>query len=138
MIDVCCAFIFCEGRLLAVQRGKHSDHPDQWELPGGKIEPDETAFACIQREIKEELDLIIQPTGFLYPVQHDYGIKQIQLFPFVAQVPDDRLRLHEHENARWLLPNELFQLHWQEADLRLIRLNEKRILNWFWEHDDDG
>jgi len=137
MIDVCCAFIFCEGRLLAVQRGKHSDHPDQWEMPGGKIEPGETAFVCIQREIREELDLVIQPTGFLFPVEHDYGIKQIRLFPFVAEVSDDRLRLQEHENARWLSPTELFQPQWQEADLELIKRNETRILSYFREHDHD-
>jgi len=138
MIDVCCALIFRDGRLLAVQRGKHSDHPDQWELPGGKIEPGETALACIRREIEEELNLEIVPHGFLFPVQHDYGIKQIQLFPFVAEIDSDELNLQEHQNARWLKAEELFKPHWQEADLELLRLNEKSILNCFRENDDNG
>ena len=55
MIDVCCALIYHEGRLLAVQRHADTDHPNQWEFPGGKIETGETAFECIKREIKEEL-----------------------------------------------------------------------------------
>ena len=136
MIDVCCALIFCRGRLLAVQRDVHSDHPDQWELPGGKIEPDETAVACIRREIHEELGVVIQPQGFLFPVQHDYGIKQIQLFPFIATITNDELNLQEHKNARWLKAEELYQPHWQEADLELLRLNEKSILNCFRENND--
>ena len=138
MIDVCCALIFCGGRLLAVQRGKHSDHPDQWELPGGKIESGETAVACIRREIMEELELAIQPHGFLFPVQHDYGIKQIQLFPFVAEIKSNELNLQEHKNSRWLSPGGLYQPQWQEADLELLRLNEKSILNCFRENNDNG
>jgi len=138
MIDVCCALIFCRGRLLAVQRGKHPDHPNEWELPGGKIEPAETAFVCIQREILEELNLVIKPTGFLFPVQHDYGTKQIRLFPFLATISDGNLELNEHENACWLSENELYRLHWQKADLNLIRLNEKQILDCLREDDNNG
>lgn len=138
MIEVCCAFIFCGGRLLAVQRPKHSDHPGQWELPGGKIEPDETAVACIRREIREELGMLIQPHGFLFPVRHDYGIKQVQLFAFIAEIANPELNLQEHQNARWLKAEELFQPNWQQADLELLRLNEKSILNCFGENDDNG
>lgn len=33
---------------------------DEWELPGGRIEPsDESPPACLRREVAEELDLVV-------------------------------------------------------------------------------
>lgn len=33
---------------------------DEWELPGGRLEPGETVPQCLAREIEEELDLQIE------------------------------------------------------------------------------
>jgi 8-oxo-dGTP diphosphatase len=46
--------------------------PLKWEFPGGKIESDEEAKACLQREILEELNLEIAVTCELASVTHQY------------------------------------------------------------------
>jgi ADP-ribose pyrophosphatase YjhB (NUDIX family) len=48
-----CAAIFRDGRVLIVERGKGAP-PGTWSLPGGHIEPGETARAAALREVKEE------------------------------------------------------------------------------------
>ncbi|OFX31561.1 MAG: hypothetical protein A2W90_08785 [Bacteroidetes bacterium GWF2_42_66] len=123
MIDVSCAIITEKGKILAVQRGPGTDHPFQWEFPGGKIRKDETAEESILREIQEELSVEIEITGQLEPVEHDYGIKQIRLIPFVCQIKNGSLQLTEHIASRWILPNQTKILEWSEADRKLIQKN---------------
>ncbi|MDP2113643.1 MAG: NUDIX domain-containing protein [Bacteroidota bacterium] len=72
MIDVCCAFILKESKILAVQRGPESSHPWKWEFPGGKINSGETAEESIIREIEEELTIRIEVLNQLVPVEFDY------------------------------------------------------------------
>ena len=38
---------------------------NEWELPGGRIEPGETPAECVAREFKEELDIAITPDVLL-------------------------------------------------------------------------
>lgn len=38
---------------------------DEWELPGGRIEPDETPAQCLAREIAEELSLCVEVGALL-------------------------------------------------------------------------
>jgi 8-oxo-dGTP pyrophosphatase MutT (NUDIX family) len=38
---------------------------DEWELPGGKLEPSESPDLCVVREIEEELQLAIKPESVL-------------------------------------------------------------------------
>ena len=50
-----------QGRVLLAQRppGKHLE--GMWEFPGGKLEPGESPQLALMRELREELDIRIQP-----------------------------------------------------------------------------
>jgi len=49
-----------KGKLLITQRSFNSSYGGFWELPGGKIEDDETAENALFRELKEELNIDVQ------------------------------------------------------------------------------
>jgi 8-oxo-dGTP diphosphatase len=116
-VNVCCAIIEHEGKILIAQRGVRMNNPGKWEFPGGKIEPGETPEQCLKREIQEELDLKICITGSLSPVTYKYPDKTITLIPFICK-SDCRLpNLSEHQNVAWISPEVLDKYDCSAADI---------------------
>ncbi|MBJ8343666.1 (deoxy)nucleoside triphosphate pyrophosphohydrolase [Antrihabitans sp. YC2-6] len=56
-IEVVAAAIVAGGRLLLAQRTRPPEFAGLWELPGGKVEADETPAAAVARELREELGI---------------------------------------------------------------------------------
>ncbi|WP_161633303.1 NUDIX domain-containing protein [Paraburkholderia dilworthii] len=46
--------IIADGKVLFLRRGPDGDHPGEWCIPGGKIEPGETPEQAARRETQEE------------------------------------------------------------------------------------
>jgi 8-oxo-dGTP diphosphatase len=129
MIDVTCAIIRNEDNdVLVVQRGENSDHPLRWEFPGGKTHEGESQEDCIIREISEELSMDIVICSRLEPVEHDYGQKQIRLFPFACDTLDELPILSEHVDFKWVKPDELNGIDLCEADVLVAK--DYLAINW--------
>lgn len=121
MIDVTCALIVDDqNRLFTAQRSSMMSLPLKWELPGGKIEPNESAEDCLIREIQEELNIEIEVIATLEPNQHAYPTITIRLIPFICRQVGGTIILKEHANFKWLNTNELLDLDWAEADIPII------------------
>jgi len=127
MIEVSCAIIIKDSKILAVQRGPESSHPWKWEFPGGKIHPDETAAQCVIREIEEELRLRIEVQEQLEYIEFDYGTKQIRLIPFICKITSGEIVLTEHVAKCWFDLDEWQTIDWSGADHELILKNQKSI-----------
>jgi len=122
MIDVTCAIIRNdEGLVLAVRRGPAMDNAGKWEFPGGKTRPGEDNEDCIIREIDEELGICIIITGRLGEVEYDYGDKQIRLIPFLCETLSSKPVLSEHDEYRWVTPEDLLKLEMTAADIPVAR-----------------
>lgn len=127
MIDVCCAIIIHEGKMLAVQKGPQSSHPWKWEFPGGKVNDLETKEQYIAREIVEELCVEIEIEEQLKAIEFDYGTKPLCLIPFVCRISIGEIKLTEHIGLSWIDLKEWQSLDWAEADRQLILKNESRL-----------
>lgn len=125
-IEVVAAIIIKDGKLFATQRG-YGEWKDWWEFPGGKIEPTESPRDALKREIREELQTEIEVGELLTTVEYDYPKFHLSMQCFVCTVVSGQLSLIEHEDARWLMRDELDTVKWLPADLEILPLIAARL-----------
>lgn len=104
-----------EGRIFATERG-YGAMKDGWEFPGGKIEAGETPEQALRREIKEELDTLIEVENLLTTVEWDYPDFHLTMHCYWCHVDSGSLTLKEHEASRWLTLDQLDTVAWLPAD----------------------
>ncbi|MFI7013145.1 (deoxy)nucleoside triphosphate pyrophosphohydrolase [Streptomyces sp. NPDC050164] len=110
------------GRLLAARRSAPPELAGRWELPGGKVEPGETADAALVRELREELGVDAEAGG---RVPGEWPLKS----PYVLHVWTARLRpgsaapkpLQDHDELRWLGPGEIWDVDWLDQDVPAVQ-----------------
>jgi 8-oxo-dGTP diphosphatase len=120
IVNVTCAIILIENKILVAQRSDKMKLPLKWEFPGGKLEENETEIDCVKREIKEEINIDIEVIKKLSSSIYDYGTFKINLIPFIAKYIHGEIRLAEHKDYKLLEKVELLSLDWAEADLQIV------------------
>lgn len=105
IIEVAAAVLLREdGSFLLTRRPADKILAGYWEFPGGKVEPGETSYHALQRELQEEL-----------------GITVHTAYPWVTRVftyPHATVRLNFFRVPAWngeLYPHEGQELSWQHA-----------------------
>ena len=93
-----------DGSFLLAQRPADKIWAGYWEFPGGKIEPGETPYHALVRELREEL-----------------GITVITAYPWITRIftyPHATVRLHFFRVTEWrgeLHPHEGQEFAWQPS-----------------------
>ena len=120
MINVTCAIIYLNNKILVTQRSEMMKLPLKWEFPGGKLEDGESEIDCVKREIKEEINIDIEVLAKLSNSIFDYGAFKINLIPFISTYVTGEIILSEHKDYKLLDKTELLNLDWAEADLPIV------------------
>jgi 8-oxo-dGTP diphosphatase len=118
---VTAALIEREGRVLLARRqpGKHMG--GRWEFPGGKMKPGETPEECLRRELIEELGIECEVGELLgSTVFHQRGI-HLKILLYRARILSGTPKLYEHEELRWVLPEQIGSFELADSDRRLAR-----------------
>ncbi len=121
MINVTCAIIYFNNKILVTQRSEKMKLPLKWEFPGGKLEDGESEIDCVKREIKEEINIDIEVLAKLSNSIFDYGAFKINLIPFISTYVTGEIILSEHKDYKLLDKTELLDLDWAEADLPIVK-----------------
>ncbi len=119
-IHVVAAIIRQNNKILTTQRG-YGEFEGGWEFPGGKIESGETKEEALIREIKEELNVLIEVQDLVYIVEYDYPKFHLHMDCFFAEITEGEIELMEHKSAKWVTKDMLMSVDWLPADTGLIQ-----------------
>ena len=118
-IEVVAAIIKKDDKIFITKRS-YGEFIDMWEFPGGKIEVGETKEEALLREIKEELELDITNLNYLTTVEYDYPKFHLTMYCFTCEICSGKLNLNAHNDAKWVLIEELALQKWIPADVEIV------------------
>ena len=100
----------------------HRPRYDDWSLPKGKIDVNETALACAYREVFEETGIKARFTRQLGAVEYEDNGAQKRVKYWVAQAlgASDFVANEEVDQLRWLNPTDSIELATHQSDKEVI------------------
>ena len=124
-IEVVCAIIINEkNEIFCCQRGPGRALANKWEFPGGKVEENETREETIVREIKEELNSLIEPIEYIGVSNYEYiNLEKpfsITMHAYKCKLISGNLELSEHIDSKWASIEEMKLMDFAAADIPLI------------------
>ena len=107
--------------VLCALRSENMSLPNYWEFPGGKVEPNELVEEAIIREIKEELNCVINPLQIFNDTTYEYENVIVNLITIYAELIDGTPTATEHDELRWVPKAKLNELKWAPADMPAVK-----------------
>ncbi|HWM87810.1 MAG TPA: (deoxy)nucleoside triphosphate pyrophosphohydrolase [Kofleriaceae bacterium] len=110
-----------DGRVLLTRRRPDQPLPDQWELPGGKIEPGEAPDEALRRELVEELGARVE-VGPIWDVLYcRYPDAPVLMLVYACRLlPGETPRSIEVADLAWVASGEFDSYDVLVADRPLL------------------
>lgn len=120
-VEVAAAIVFREGRLLITQRLPDSHLSGLWELPGGKRKSGESIRECLEREMREELNIRVVVGELVDTIQYDYSEKTVCLKFFRCRYAGGDIQALGCQAFAWVRPDELGNYRFPPANQPLMK-----------------
>lgn len=121
MTEVVAALIWDKDRFMICQRPAHKARGLLWEFVGGKVEPGETKEQALIRECQEELAITLTVGKVFMEVVHAYPDLTVHLTLFHAAIAAGVPQKLEHEDIRWITPEEIPNFAFCPADEEILK-----------------
>lgn len=121
MVEVVAALIWDKDKFMICQRPAHKARALLWEFVGGKVEPGETKEQALIRECQEELAITLHIGDMFMDVIHEYPDLTVHLSLFNATITEGMPQKLEHNDIRWITPNEIPKFEFCPADVEILK-----------------
>ena len=118
--EVVAALIWENNKFMICQRPAHKARGLLWEFVGGKVEAGETKEQALIRECREELNILLSVGDVFMDVVHKYPDLTVHLTLFQASVAQGIPQKLEHNDIRWITPDEIGNYAFCPADEEIL------------------
>ena len=100
--------------------------PGEWDLVGGRIEPEESLLEGLAREIIEESGLTVTVGELLgvaenFPTMKGEKVHIVRVYYICTTVNDDVKLSSDHDEYRWISPIEASELPLMENIVHMLK-----------------
>jgi 8-oxo-dGTP diphosphatase len=121
VIYVTRAIILQDNHILAAMRPETMSLAFKWDLPGGKLEEDESPEEALVRETMEEMNVLVRLVEPLPFVDRAFKGKHYRFLPYVCELVSGTPIAVEHAEVRWQPIEHLFDLDWAPGEELVLR-----------------
>lgn len=110
-----------DARILISRRHGNVHLSGYWEFPGGKLEPGESAFAGLARELHEELGVCVEAARPLTQVRHRFPERSVLLDVWHVDAFSNSAKGREGQEIAWAGLDELGRYRFPESNRAILR-----------------
>ncbi len=115
------------GELLIDQRPESFSMGGMWEFPGGKKTSDELIEKTIERELKEELGIVVKVGAKLLSFEHAYTHKKLHFTVHICEWMSGEPKPLASQKLLWVSPEKLFDFPFPAANAKIISELHKHL-----------
>lgn len=115
-----------QGKVLVGQRTVRDRYFRQWEFPGGKLEPNETAEQALRRELHEELGISVERFEPLIEMAHQYPDRHVELHVYVVTRFSGMPIGRESQALQWVAPAQLSKIDLLSGNQPIVEAIQNR------------
>ena len=119
-VVVVAAVVERDDLILVTERLADTHLAGHWEFPGGKMEDGEDHRRCLEREMREELDVEVNVGKELHATSFDYTDRTVELHFYICAITGEPKPVLG-QRMRWVSRAELRTLRVPPADREFIR-----------------
>jgi 8-oxo-dGTP diphosphatase len=121
MIGAAVGIIVNDEKTLLCRRKRGSSYELKWEFPGGKIKNNETSEQCVNRELKEELSIVVESPILMDVVDTAYSDgKAYRMFYFYIKQYSGNIANNVFEEIDWVVFDRMLSMDILEGNREFI------------------